>query len=75
MDRHTLTRAWRDPVFRAGLPVSTLTALPAHPAGEPIADKIDWTARFEAITLTDGCGTAGHSQVICTCPCLGTTKN
>lgn len=69
MDRYTLVRAWRDPVFRASLPVESLLELPKHPAGDPFDDESDWSVRLSNITLGDGCETAGCTRIICTDPC------
>ncbi|MBV8645617.1 MAG: mersacidin/lichenicidin family type 2 lantibiotic, partial [Candidatus Eremiobacteraeota bacterium] len=61
-----MVRAWRDPLFRAALPVDTLRELPPHPAG--VADDDD-DAIVRDITFGGGCGTAGCSRVVCTDPC------
>jgi mersacidin/lichenicidin family type 2 lantibiotic len=69
MDCHTLVRAWRDPVFRASLPVGILQELPRHPAGDLTDDETDWSVQLGSITLGAGCGSVGCTRVVCTDPC------
>ena len=71
MDRDLVARAWRDPVFRAGLSLETLLKLPAHPSGDS-AEGDDPSNTVLDITLGGGCGTAGCSRVVCTDPCTRT---
>lgn len=46
MDRQTIVRAWRDPVFRGQIPVEELGKIPMHPSGRPPRDANDWSMRL-----------------------------
>ncbi|WP_213451654.1 mersacidin/lichenicidin family type 2 lantibiotic [Rhizomonospora bruguierae] len=56
-----IARAWKDPQYRAGLPVAERESLPMHPAGEPGLERID-DAELEAI---GGAGTAWIATLGC----------
>jgi len=71
MDRQTIVRAWRDPIFRQGLAIETLLDLPNHPAGDSAEDD-SISCVMPGITLGGGCGTAGCTKVVCTDPCTKT---
>ncbi len=71
LDRSTMLRAWRDPVYRAGLSAEMLAQLPPHPAGEALQSE-ELQSLLPGITLGGGCGTAGCTHIVCTDPCTRT---